>query len=102
MRIEIPCGFRKPMRLTRTSAHVHLSSLGFQSGKQQSNSIESALECLGDAFRSHNFEDVYRSEVALAHGDGTVVQIRLSSANMRVPGHDGHDSGVMADSVPAG
>jgi FkbM family methyltransferase len=74
------------MTLTRKSAHVHLSSLGFQSGKQKGESIEFALECLGDAFKSGIFEDVYRSEVALARGDGTTAHIRLSSANTQLHG----------------
>ena len=86
MQIGIPCPLRKPLLLLSKSCHVQLSSLSFQNGAQQIESLQAALQGLGAAFETGDFDSLYRCTVGLARPDGTNVTVTLSSANSQLHG----------------
>jgi FkbM family methyltransferase len=86
LKLRIPCRLRKPLFLLRKSCHLHLSSLGFQRGKQQAVSLQAALQSLGGAFESQDFHSLYRCTVGLRRDDGTTAEITFTSANSQLHG----------------
>jgi FkbM family methyltransferase len=86
MQIGIPCPLRKPLLLLSKSCHVQLSSLAFQNGAQQIESLQAALRGLGAAFETGDFDSLYRCTVGLSRPKGTNVTVTLSSANSQLHG----------------
>lgn len=92
-RRTIPCALRRPITLSRTSAHIHLATLGFQTAQQQLEGLERALDCLSEAFAKGDLESVFRSEVSIALGDGAVKMIPLCTANTQLHGLNDRSDG---------
>jgi FkbM family methyltransferase len=61
-----------------------LSSLAFQNTAQQVESLHTALQSLGAAFETRDFDSLYRCTIGLARGDGTTASVVLSSANSQL------------------
>jgi FkbM family methyltransferase len=63
-----------------------LSSLAFQTGQQQVESLHLALKALGEAYDNRDLGALYRSTVALSKPDGSVACVDLCSANSQLHG----------------
>jgi len=87
--LPIPCRLRRPLVLLAKSCHVNLSSLGFQNGAQQAASVQAALQSLGAAFVTRDFDSLYRCSVGLTCDDGTMSSLSLASANSQLHGLNG-------------
>jgi FkbM family methyltransferase len=86
LQLRIPCQLRRPLILLGKSCHLHLSSLAFQNSAQQAESLHTALQSLGAAFETRDFDSLYRCTVGLACDDGTTASVILSSANSQLHG----------------